>query len=174
MCPGPGPLRHGLLPKSLRAIATLQAVQLRDEWWRSDVQALIGEVGRILGQEDSAQQRRTRSGTHQAERQRLEVARKQIDAQLEYNLAALQTRGATVQDVLGLTRRELASSDRRATARQRSMEDTRRKLPSATPVAQESLLRTYVCDDAAIADQVTVRLQYQALGNAERLSPDPA
>ena len=35
------------------------------------------------------------------------------------------------------------------------MDDTRRKLTSATPRAQESLLRTYVCDDAAIADQVT-------------------
>jgi len=149
--------KASLLPRSLRAIATLQAVQLRDERWRSDVQALIGEVGRILGQETNAQQRRTRSGTipDRAERQRLELAGKQIDAQREYNLAALQTRGATVQEVLGLTRRELASSDRRATARQRSMDDTRRKLTSATPRAQESLLRTYVCDDTAIADQVT-------------------
>jgi hypothetical protein len=58
---------------------------------------------------------------------------------------------------MGLTRRELTSSDRLATARQRSMDDTRRKLASAPPAARESLLETFVRDDTAIADQLTAR-----------------
>ena len=149
-----------LLPASLRAIATLQAVPLRDDRWRSDAQALAAEIGRILGPGAAAPPSRTASGptpSRAERRQQVEAASRQIDAHLEYNKAALQTRREAVQGAIGLTRSELAASDRHTRSRERSMDQARKKLAAAPPAARESLLQTYARDDAAIAAQFTAR-----------------
>jgi hypothetical protein len=150
----------GLLPASLRAIATLQALPLRDDRWRSDAQALAGEIGRILGPGAAAPPPRTASGptpSRAERRQQVEAASRQIDAHLEYNKAALQTRREAVREAIGLTRSELAASDRHTRSRERSMDQARKKLTAAPPAARESLLHIYARDDAAIAAQFTAR-----------------
>jgi hypothetical protein len=120
---------------------------------------LAGEIGRILGPGAAAPPPRTASGppSRAERRQQVEAASRQIDAHLEYNKAALQTRREAVQEATGLTRSELAASDRHTRSRERSMDQTRRKLAAAPPAARESLLQIYARDDAAIAAQFIAR-----------------
>jgi TIR domain len=149
------------LPGPLRSITKRQALHLSDQRWRSDVHTLIEELGRLLGHQAKGDRRRPdspkpESAASTAEQRRLDLAGQQIDAQLEYNLAALQSRGAAVGKIMNVTRRELAASDKQATARHRGMDDIRQNLASA-PSGRKSLLRAYELDSAALADGAKTR-----------------
>ena len=66
---------------------------------------LIEELGRILGHQAKGDRRRTGSPKPEStasttDQRQLDLARQQIDAQLEYNLAALQSRGAAVGKIM--------------------------------------------------------------------------
>jgi hypothetical protein len=130
-----------VLPGPLKPIAGLQAARLSEQRWRADVRALAGELDRLLAA--------------RGEEHRLGLAGHRIDAQVEYNLAALRTREAAVGQVLHGSRQALAAADRQARMRLRGMEDSRRKLASASARGQDSLLRSLEQDNAALADRAT-------------------